>query len=295
MEKVKLFYNPKSGKEEASKALDQVIALHEAAGLELSPLRLQKGISIKDMTQDLADYKYAIIMGGDGTLNSVIDHLLNVDIDIPIGIIPAGTANDFAKHLSITDNVEEATKNIINSKPVFMDIGKLNHRYFVNLASTGFFANPFDITEDKKKSKLGKLAYIFNGISQLKNLQCFDFKLHSSEYSYEGSLLGVIILNGKSIANVELAPKASSGDGLLDVLVFKESFLDYKFQNAFNLILEGNFDNLEGIDHFKSSKIYLECNDQPLTDLDGERGPKLPGTISCIKKRLKLMGINYII
>ncbi|WP_040214778.1 YegS/Rv2252/BmrU family lipid kinase [Clostridium polynesiense] len=292
MKKVMLIYNPKSGEEKSAENLDKIISIHQEHGLYVCPFRLQEDFNLKEALNSSEEYEYVIAMGGDGALNSVVNALKANKIDIPIAVLPAGTANDFAKFIGIPLNVEEACIQIIKSTPKLMDIGRLNNSYFTNLASTGFFANPNEPTDDSQKTKMGRVAYTLNAINQIKDIQCYDFKIEAKEYSYEGSLLGVIVLNGKTMANVEVASDASISDGALDVLVVKEQVLESKFQNVIKLITSGKFENLQGIDYFQTSKLLIQCISQPLTDLDGERGPNLPGKIHCIPKGIRILGVK---
>lgn len=291
MKKAKLIYNPRSGKEQASSSLDKILSLYEENDFQLTPLRLQEELDLKEELKDLDEYHHVAIMGGDGTLNSIVNELKKNKVDIPIAIIPAGTANDMAKHLNISEDIEECVTKILSSTPKKMDIGKVNDSYFMNMASTGMFSNPFEATEDDKKTKLGKLAYMITGITQINKIQPIEFKIKSKKYNFQGSSLGVILLNGSSIANIDLAPEASESDGLLDVLVFKEDILENKLKVALKLVMEGSFEELEGVYHYRSPEVYIECPSQPLTDLDGEKGPSLPGTFKCIKNGISILGI----
>ncbi len=291
MKKAKLIYNPRSGKEQASSSLDKILSLYEENDFQLTPLRLQEELDLKEELKDLDEYHHVAIMGGDGTLNSIVNELKRNKVDIPISIIPAGTANDMAKHLNISEDIEECVTKILSSTPKKMDIGKVNDSYFMNMASTGMFSNPFEATEDDKKTKLGKLAYMITGITQINKIQPIEFKIKSKKYNFQGSSLGVILLNGSSIANIDLAPEASESDGLLDVLVFKEDILENKLKVALKLVMEGSFEELEGVYHYRSPEVYIECPSHPLTDLDGERGPSLPGTFRCIKNGISILGI----
>ncbi|SHJ93392.1 lipid kinase, YegS/Rv2252/BmrU family [Clostridium amylolyticum] len=293
MNKVKLIYNPKSGNEKSSENLDKIISIHQSHGLIIDPFRLQEDANIKDALITIKEeYKYVLIMGGDGTLNSVVNELKKNNIDIPVAVIPAGTANDFANYIGMPEDIEKACLQIINSSVKYMDLGQINDSYFTNLVSTGFFANPYKAAEDDSKAKVGRMAYMFNGITQIKNIQYYNFNIKSKEFSYDGDLYGVIVLNGKTIANVELAPDASAADGYLDVLIIKDKVLESKFQNLITLITEGKFEKLEGIEHFTTSRLYIECKEQPLSDIDGERGPKLPVEIRCIPGALRVLGVN---
>ena len=84
----------------------------------------------------IRDSEYILVAGGDGTVDSVVNAMARKGVSLPIGILPVGTANDFAKFLGIPFDVEEACKQIINSSVTSVDLGSINDKYFVNVAST---------------------------------------------------------------------------------------------------------------------------------------------------------------
>lgn len=147
MKKVKLVYNPNSGEKSIVNKLDLIIDVYQSYGYTLIPYRLNKENPIENAFIDIDDnYDHVLISGGDGTVDIVLNIMKELDVNKPIGILPTGTANDFANALSLPFNVREAIENIINSKPKKIDIGKVNNKYFINVASAGMFT---DVSQNK--------------------------------------------------------------------------------------------------------------------------------------------------
>lgn len=117
MKRVKFIYNPYSGENAIISRIDDVVNTHQKAGYTVEPFRIDKDSDIKDAFEGIDDtYKYILIAGGDGTIDSVINKMKQNNIDLPVAFLPVGTANDFAKYLGMPSDVEEACNQIINSK-----------------------------------------------------------------------------------------------------------------------------------------------------------------------------------
>ena len=115
MKKVKLIYNPYSGENIILSKLDEIINIHQQAGLTIVPYRIRKECGIESAFHDIkpGEYEYILVAGGDGTVDSVVNAMAKQGISLPIGILPVGTANDFSKFLGIPFDIEEACKQII--------------------------------------------------------------------------------------------------------------------------------------------------------------------------------------
>lgn len=142
MKKVKFIYNPYSGENTIIMDIDKVIAIHQKYGYNVIPFRISYEYEIYEAFEDVDNsYSYILIAGGDGTVDTVVNYMKKSNIDLPIGVLPVGTANDFAKFLGIPQDVSKACKQILNSNVKNVDIGKINDKYFVNVASTGLFTD----------------------------------------------------------------------------------------------------------------------------------------------------------
>lgn len=292
MKKVRFIYNPYSGENSIINELDNVIKLHQEVGLVVVPYRIQKG---KDLAEalDIIDetYSYILIAGGDGTVDSVVNAMRKKKINIPIGILPVGTANDFGKFINMPNEIQEACKQILNSKPVAVDVGKINDKYFINVASTGLFTDVSQKTDVNLKNTIGKLAYYLKGLEELPNFRRLKIKLSSKECCYDGEMYLLLVFNGKTAGNFNLATEAEITDGKLDVIIFK-AIQVIELLPLFIKLLKGEHLDSDKVVYFKTDDLHIESSEDIVTDIDGERGPDFPLRIQCIKGGIKLLGIK---
>lgn len=292
MKKVRFIYNPYSGENSIINELDNVIKLHQEVDLIVVPYRIQKG---KDLAEalDIIDetYSYILIAGGDGTVDSVVNAMRKKKINIPIGILPVGTANDFGKFINMPNDIQEACKQILNSKPVAVDVGKINDKYFINVASTGLFTDVSQKTDVNLKNTIGKLAYYLKGLEELPNFRKLKIKLSSKECCYDGEMYLLLVFNGKTAGNFNLATEAEITDGKLDVIIFKAIQI-IELLPLFIKLLKGEHLDSDKVVYFKTNDLYIESSEDIVTDIDGERGPDFPLRIQCIKGGIKLLGIK---
>ncbi|WP_315080999.1 YegS/Rv2252/BmrU family lipid kinase [uncultured Clostridium sp.] len=292
MKKVKFIYNPYSGESIIVNELDNVIKLHEEAKLQIIPYRIQRGKSLEEALEDVDNtYEYILIAGGDGTVDSVVNAMKQRKIDLPIGILPVGTANDFGKFINIPNNIIDACNRILNSKPVGVDLGKINNKYFINVASTGLFTDVSQKTDVNLKNTIGKLAYYLKGIEELPNFRRLKVNIKSKECNYHGEMYLLLVFNGESAGNFRLATEADVTDGKLDVIVFKAIPI-IELIPLFIKVLKGEHLDSNKVVYFKTDDLYIECNEEIVTDIDGERGPDFPLNIKCIKSGIKVLGID---
>ena len=293
MKKVKLIYNPYSGENLILSKLDEIINIHQQAGLTIVPYRIRKECSIEGAFHDIrpGEYEYILVAGGDGTVDSVVNAMAKQGISLPIGILPVGTANDFSKFLGIPFDIEEACKKIINSTVTTVDLGSINDKYFVNVASTGLFTDVSQKTDVNLKNTIGKLAYYLKGLEELPNFRPVKVKIKSTEMEFEGNMYLMLIFNGKTAGNFNLATKADAADGMLDVIVFKAVQV-YELIPLFIKVLKGEHLDSDKVIYFKTDKLHVECDEDIVTDIDGEKGPDFPLDIKCIKGGLKILGVK---
>ncbi|WP_026886210.1 YegS/Rv2252/BmrU family lipid kinase [Clostridium beijerinckii] len=292
MKKVRFIYNPYSGENSIISELDNIIKLHQEVGLIVVPYRIQKG---KDLAEalDIIDetYSYILIAGGDGTVDSLVNAMKNKNINIPIGILPVGTANDFGKLINMPNDIEEACRQILNSKPVAVDVGKINEKYFINVASSGLFTDVSQKTDVNLKNTIGKLAYYLKGLEELPNFRKLKIKLSSKECDYDGEMYLLLVFNGKTAGNFNLATEAEVTDGKLDVIIFKAIQI-IELIPLFIKLLKGEHLDSDKVVYFKTDDLYIESPEDIVTDIDGERGPDFPLRVQCIKGGIKLLGIK---
>lgn len=289
--KVKFIYNPYSGENLILSKLDKVISLHQEAGYTIVPYRITAGEDVGVALNDIKDgnYKYILIAGGDGTVDSVVNAMAKSGISLPIGILPVGTANDFSKFLGMPSDVEEACKQILSSEVKSVDLGSINDKYFVNVASTGLFTDVSQKTDVNLKNTIGKLAYYLKGLEELPNFRKLHVNILSKEVEFDGEMYLLLVFNGATAGNFNLATRANACDGLLDIIMFKAVQI-YELLPLFIKVLKGEHLDSNKVLYFKTDYLKVECHEDIVTDIDGEKGPDFPLEIKCIKGGLKILG-----
>jgi diacylglycerol kinase (ATP) len=293
MNKVKFIYNPFSGENTITTDIDKVIAVHQKYDYLVVPYRISLEYEISKAFEDIDNtYKYILIAGGDGTVDNVVNHMKQLGINLPIAVIPTGTANDFAKFLGIPHEVELACEQILTSQVKTIDIGRINDKYFVNVASTGLFTDISQKTSVTLKNTMGKLAYYVKGIEQLPNFKKLKIKVNSKEIEYDGDMYLMLIFNGQTAGNLKFAYKAEVDDGYLDVIIIKAGTIKDMVALLIKMLRGEHLEDAHNLIYFKTDKVYVECHEDLVTDIDGERGPDFPLIIECIKGGLKILGLK---
>ena len=162
--------------------------------------------------------------GGDGTLNAVVNAMIRGDIrpKASLGILPLGTANDFAKGAGIdAKDLMSALELACTGSPTKVDVGRMNGKYFINVASAGFGAEVTATTRRDMKRFLGGTAYSIMGFVKAFQLRPYKGRLILPDgVVKEGSMLVMSVGNSRFAGGgYEVAPQAILTDGLLDVAV----------------------------------------------------------------------------
>ena len=167
--------------------------------------------------------KRIIAGGGDGTINAIANALIKYggeNSDVTLGICPLGTANDFARGLELpTDNLAECLRIACTRDGRKIDVGVMNGRHFVNVASLGFGAEVTATTPIKLKKALGGGAYTLMGMVKALNLTPYPGQLLvPGEDPVEGGMLFMAVGNNHYCGGgFDIAPMAKLDDGLLDL------------------------------------------------------------------------------
>lgn len=280
--KALLLYNTASGRGRINNRVSEITALFSKAGYDVTP---QKVVFSKNPFEGYEHIDLVVICGGDGTINFVINALKERNLDPEIGIIPVGTANDFAYALGIKSDITSAAQQIINGKVRRVDCGKVNDKYFVNVLSFGVLTTTSQQTSDKEKHIIGRLAYLRTGFVDLLNMHSIplSIKCNGEEHKFEAVMF--LAFNGNSAGQFKLAPKASVDDGKFDILI-----LDYdnKAKTFWNMVSYLINHASRAVHHFRTDKLELNCHTDERTDIDGQPGPKMPLSIECIAGALKI-------
>src|SRR5439155_10111336 len=166
-----------------------------------------------------------IAPGGDGTLTEAVHGLLDLSVVARqvLGVVPMGTANDFATGCGIPRDPEKALALCMEGEAAPIDVGKANEHWFLNVASVGFGAEVTATTSPELKRLLGPVAYTVMGAILAINVHHYRGGLTLPDREITGSGPAAIVGNGRQTGGgVQVAPRARIDDGLLDVLVVRQ-------------------------------------------------------------------------
>src|ERR1043165_2987998 len=125
--------------------------------------------------------------GGDGTLNEVVNGFDGYDV--PLGIIPVGTANDFARQVGIPGDADHAMDVILQRKPRRLDTASLNGRRFLNVSTGGLGAEATAETPSEMKESLGPVAYAISGMRKFAGFSSAHARFEGDGFSYDGDFV----------------------------------------------------------------------------------------------------------
>ncbi len=163
----------------------------------------------------------AIILGsGDGTISCAVDHLVNNDV--ALGVLPLGTANDFARTLELPTEIEQACQVIAHGRTTKVDLGIVNANYYVNVASVGFGAAVVEYTNNDSKKRFGPLAYPIAAAQAAFSHRPFMARLVFSNQTIETQAIHIAVANGRFYGGgVVVSPNARIDDNELVVTIFE--------------------------------------------------------------------------
>lgn len=224
---------------------------------------------------------YCVIAGGgDGTVNEVCHGLALLDQEQrpAMGVLPLGTANDFATCCTIPTDPLAALTLALEKDPVPIDLIQVNNRYCINVASAGFGAAVTRETPEELKNFLAGGAYTLMGMVKILNFTPYSVSIKAENFAYEGDAVIGAICNGRQAGGGQiLAREAFINDGVFDVLIARPFALQAIEQVTAEL--SNPSPNGTYFTAFQSTWLESYAKDQFPVNLDGE--PISSNTIRC--------------
>lgn len=212
--------------------------------------------------------------GGDGTVNEVFSAGLNAHPPdhCSFGILPLGTANDFARAAEIPVTDMTAALRLAAEGPAhIIDVGRINERRFINVMTGGFGSRVTVETDPELKRRLGGLAYLLTGLSRFRELSTNSGCFRADGFAWEGRFLALAIGNGRQAGGgIPLCPDAFIDDGLLDLMILPELGENERLDALGRLLSQGAAAIEERVIRIKSPWIDFTSADVLHVNLDGE-------------------------
>jgi diacylglycerol kinase (ATP) len=222
------------------------------------------------LTAQAADRGTDVVVacGGDGTLNEVVNGLDGRDI--PLGVVPLGTANDFARQTGIPEDADHAMDVILRRKPVRIDTASMNGRRFLNVSTGGVGAEATAETPTEFKASLGPLAYAITALRKLASNDVRHANFASAGFELDVDFMAFAVGSARVTGGgTMMTPDASVTDGLLDLCVI-ESMSRSDFAMISLAVKKGEHVGLPGV-HYAQLPWLKVTGTEPLSvNLDGE-------------------------
>lgn len=293
MKKIKLIYNSGAGQSKFKYFLDPIIEKFMDNDIEVSIFRAANNTNLYEFLKDVDKdgYSAIVVAGGDGTVNRVVNVMMKNNIKTPLGVIPAGTSNDFARHLKMPQNFSECIDKLLTFNVQPVDVGKVNDKYFVNICSAGLFTNVSQKVDPNLKNSLGMLSYFITAVNQMVKFKPFEVKIETENDIYIEKVKVMLVFNGSSVGGINaFCDNSSVQDGLLDMLIIKDCNIADTSLLAGKLLAKNHYTDKNVIyskeKWIKITKTKGKCD---LPDVDGDPGPNFPLEIECVKGAINML------
>ncbi len=280
----------RSGEQAFDRASDLLSSLGVAVGTSYA---LSDASRLSETVREavLEEYDPIILGGGDGSVSSTVDFLAHHDATM--GLLPLGTANDFARTLGIPSDLEEACQTIARGKVVDVDLGLAGDNFYVNVASVGLGVEATRSLSPQLKKRVGPLAYPVAAIKSFFKHEPFSAYLTFPDGDHEPveyeRLLQVAVGNGRFYGGgMVVAPDAGIDDQCLDIYVIKLG-RRRDLVGVVRYLKTGDFVKSEGVDHFVTRRVCLETEPELSINVDGELVARTPEEFSIASNALHVI------
>jgi len=292
--KILLIYNPYASHKRAKKILPQVEALFAKKKIEFD-LRLtdypEHAIEIV-REANFENYEGLAAAGGDGTLFEVVNGYFQNPSKkrIPLGVLPTGTGNAFARDLNLdASRWPEAVEVIRYNRPRKVDVGHFRTHgqdyYYLNIMGLGFVA---DVTNTARRLKLfGNIAYTLGVFYQTVFLKTHHLTIEIDGKTLERENIFVEISNTRYTSNFLMAPSAKIGDGLLDVTLLGK-LSRRRLLQSFPKIFTGEHVTLDEVETFQAKQIRIKTDIPKVLTPDGEIVGITPVEVECLHQAIEV-------
>ena len=271
---VLLIYNPRAGNGMFKSNLDRIIERFQRKRQVVIPIRGGRPELLDYVFENLDQDSFCkvIAAGGDGTIHLVVNSMMRNNIELPLAVFPSGTANDFAHYFDLPHDINGMIDIALGDHYSFVDVGKCNDKYFINVAAMGFLVDVSQKTDPNLKNTIGVISYYLKGVAEVPKMEPFLVTAESEEYTGTNSIYFMLVMNGKSAGGFRrIAEDAKMDDGLLDVIMFKEMRNMIELPQLFFNVMQGHHAENKNVVFFKTSRLTLKTDSKVGTDLDGEK------------------------
>jgi len=274
MSKVKIIVNPYAGRWKAQRAIPAIERACGTIGLDYELVVTEGPNHGLELAREaaLAGFSPVVSAGGDGSISEVLNGLVQAageDVVGPLGIIPLGSADDFADMLGLEKEVEAACRVILAGHTRTVDVGCVNGRYFDNNSAIGL--EPMvTITQAAMKRIQGTPRYILAALKTILSHQPWHMRLAWDDGEYEGPVTLVSVGNTRRTGGAFwMTPRAEMDDGYLD-FVFAGELGRLKLLRLLPTTFDGSHVERAEVTYLRTTRLTVECDPPTPIQADGE-------------------------
>ncbi len=274
MKKLLLVVNPQSGKTQIRAKLLETVDILVKARYQVEVYVTQCTMDAKRIVEDRGSEQDVIVCsGGDGTLNEVVNGLMNLRNPPALGYLPSGSTNDFAVTQGIPTETLAAARTVAEKNVSWVDIGCFNGRYFTYVAAFGLLTEVPYVTPRETKALLGYQAYLLEGAKRLGKLEKHHLRVTVDDQFYEGDVLIGMVSNASRIGGIKglNGKNAKLDDGKFEVLLIGYSANLLRLTETVTELVTPEIP-AKYVHRFEGSHIRFEFDEPTDWVLDGEFG-----------------------
>lgn len=301
-----LIVNPVAGNGRAGKRWRAFAAHLEAQGFATTPHLTTGPGHATELARQLAasDAGTIVCVGGDGTLNEVVNGLLHDDRPVNpatrLAVIPCGTGKDMGRTLGTRD-VEQTARALAEGTVALIDVGRLRYvdartghletRYFANVADTGIGAATAQRINATSKRFGGLVSYLTGAVQSIAAFQPWDATVEvDGRPAYTGSVGMVVVANARYFGGGMLvAPDASLCDGLLDVFILEGVGKRALLTSLLPRVYRGKHVGRDGVRHQLAASVTVRSEAGMLLEMDGEQLGSTPVSVTVVPRVLTVV------
>lgn len=286
-----LLYNGQAGASTVDSVISRAVPALAAVSDRLELIQTNSPEELTAACRKLsADADALFVAGGDGTIHNVVQALSNLHDPPPLGIIPSGTCNDFARTLDIPMDLTLAAEALSDAQVKGIDAADINGHSFLNFAGIGIITDASTNIDSQLKERYGRLSYFMSGLQSMRQTESFAINLTIDGIDYGENGVLALVVNGKSIGTHTLPMESiDPADGLLDVFIVQTSsiaaILEWFSLSKPDVPLE----ELSHVRHYQGKSVQIATNEPMDIDTDGEIYLKTPANIKVLPQRLKML------
>lgn len=284
-----IIFNPTAGAGRSHKALETVEELLKEKHKEYTIDKTEYREHAIELARGAVGkgYEGIISVGGDGTLLEVAQALQ--DTGEILGVIPAGTGNDFREAIGIPNDVAEALEIILAGHSMRVDTGLINgKKTFINVAGTGFDVEVIRNTNKIRKIFTGGFAYLLGIIMSIIGYKNINLHITADGKKLERTALLMVVANGKCFGGgLRISPNSNVADGYFNVVILNK-VAKPRILIELPKLKKGQLEKISVAEQFICKEITIECDKKQSFDLDGEIAGETPMTFTLKEKALNV-------